>query len=547
MAAGYSFCHFISLLHYFVVASFSFCCTTTLVGRTISLGGRKADHHHGLKSSSDTFDLARTGCCFFYPEPVVHLSLLLPRVQRQRCLSMANQQLDLPPWLSYVSYTNEDGAVETGIAQLPLTYEGPSIPLEWPWTSPGGNGGMRVSLLGGTGFQTLPPMTITAVISTQGPLTETQPATATNADTPLATQTRADQNTAPTGTTATVPFVTTNDQGQLTTIPGAVSTRPDGEQTTVPVAASSAPSVATIYQTTTDDNGQLTTTGTIPGLVSTRTGGGLTTVPATASTLPNGDTTVVPLSPTGSLRPLTTTATLPDSSLTTATGFLSTLSDGETTAVFPSLTTLSESSSDSLSSDSSEAASSDDNSSASRSASSSESSGTLAAAGASNPGLSAGQIAAIVIGAILFSLIIFALLVLCCIRRKRRHRDAAYYSSPGAGTYTRFGNVDPSGRQHQRASDSVDDSEADIDVDPRQLFMQPPAGYTGVGALPPPNEMREVEPAASSRSSGSPRLLGLVPSRQFLNRSAAAPAAAAGAKVVRSSTQASYQTASSSE
>lgn len=441
-----------------------------------------------------TFDL--------YPLTVVH-----PNRRPLPTLMSGQDELDLPPWLSYVTYTDEAGT-QTGIAQLPLTYDGPSIPLEYPWTSPGGNGGLRISLLGGTGFQTLAPTTITAVISTTGGTTDA------TSDSPTDNA----QDQASVGQQTTVPLLTTDSAGLTTTIPGVVTTQPNGQETTV--AAAAPLRTATIYATGTATDGTPITTGLIPGLVSTLPGGSLTTIPATASLLPNGDTTVVPINP----QPATTTATLQGTSLTTtATGYISTRPDGDTTTVFPSLSSL-------LSELSAASASASTASENQNSASHSESSGPIAPKG-SGLDLSAGQIAGLVVGSILALLIILALLVILGIRRKRQRRQQHFDS------YARFANAAP-GSLH-RHSDPAEDSEADIDVDPSQLFMQPPAGYTGVGALP--SSMREV-PSGSTLANDSRRSLGLVPSSRFSNR-----LLNTGAPLARPGTQGSYQTVSTSE
>lgn len=401
---------------------------------------------------------------------------------------------DLPPWLSRVTFDQADGLQTTGIVQLPLTYAGPSIPLAWPWTSVNGQGEVLVSLLGGTGFQTLPETTLTAVISTEAPQ-ETQASPA-----------------------PTAPFVTTDDTGQQITIPGVISTLPDGSETIVPASPTATPAPpATAYLTETDSDGQ--PTATVPGVVSSITaesGDTLTTIPATESTLENGQTTLIPItrvapSATDQRQPVTTTATL-DGTPTTATGFLSTLPDGSTTAIFSSLSSLSNSDSDSDSSSTSDASSSTTESSMSSSISSSSEPSSSGASDSDN-GLSDGQLAGIIVGSIVFALFLAALCALCCCFRRRRQRRH--------GSDTGWTMVTNGSAGHQRLSDRTEDEEEeDIDIDPRQLFMLPPAEYEGFGQQP----MREVErESGSSRSGSTGRSFGLLPPSRFSNRHSQGP------------------------
>lgn len=353
-------------------------------------------------------------------------------------------ELELPPWLSYVTF-DEEGLRTTGIVQLPLTYTGPSIPLEWPWTQNGdANGPMQVSLLGGSGFQTLGPTTITAV----------RPEPTNGSD-------------------------NNDDTGEPTTVPGIVTTQPDGEEETVPAASPTAP---TVVITQTDAEGDATATATLPGILTTlsrpTTGDSdgtspvATTVPATESTLADGQTTLVPVDST---LPVITTATLPGNSVTTATGFISTLPDGDTTAVFPTLSSVLDSAStysgDASATESSATPSSDE------SASSTTETGSDGGDSSSNDdddGLSGGQIAGIVVGVIAGVLLLLGLLLLCCLARRRRRQAAA----GDGGAYARSHSTDDPGwdrntnpsRRH--ASDG-----SDVEADPRQLFMQPPPDY----------------------------------------------------------------------
>lgn len=336
-------------------------------------------------------------------------------------------ELELPPWLSYVTF-DEEGLRTTGIVQLPLTYTGPSIPLEWPWTAAQDNSGpIQVSLLGGPGFQTLGPTTITAVRP------EPTNGNENNNNNNNGSNDEEDEDD------GQVSIETTNEAGEPTTVPGIVTTLPPTGDGTAPVATT-------------------------------------TTIPATESTLDNGQTTLVPADST--TVPATTTATLPGDSATTATGFISTLPEGDTTAVFPSLSSALDSAASTAAGESKTAstdASSTSTDVASASSSTETGSGGDNHSGSSDDddGLSGGQIAGIFVGVVTGVLLLLGLLLLCCLARRRRRRQAA-----GGGAYARSHSTDdprwdrntnPSGRH---ASD-----ESDVEVDPRQLFMQPPPDY----------------------------------------------------------------------